>query len=77
MCVRNRGADHGVRVFEQGETEIPCRGFVLGRQFAFILRAFVKITVALVAQRGRTALHSINFYVLTAWNIFQTHFFSP
>jgi hypothetical protein len=38
------------------------------------LNALVKITVAFLAQCGRTALHSVDFYVLTSRNIFETHF---
>jgi hypothetical protein len=30
--------------------------------------------VRLAPERGRAALHAVDFYVLTSWNVFQSHF---
>jgi len=39
-----------------------------------MLNARVKVAVRLAPERGRAALHAVDFYVLTSWNVFQSHF---
>ena len=59
-----------VGIFEQREAEGAFPGVVFDGDLALVLHAGVKEAMSTVAERGRTALHAVDFYVLTSWNVF-------
>ena len=64
-----------VWVLEQGQLKGGL-GRCLGPNSCLLAAdAIVKKAVATAAQGGRSALRAVDLYMLTTWNIFQTHIF--
>ncbi|HEY4902909.1 MAG TPA: hypothetical protein VIH89_05495 [Candidatus Sulfotelmatobacter sp.] len=72
----HEGHLHRVGVFEHRRFEWPLRELVGGDAGALLPNSLMKKAKPPPPERRRLALRSVNLYVSTPWNIFETHVLS-